>query len=241
MYAILSHGGRQYRVSAGDRLVVDRLEAEVGSVVALEPVLLTGGDGTTGLGKDLDGVRVAVTVIAHPRGRKLRIFKYKAKKRSRKMAGYRSDLTELRVESILAKGAALPKAADTGARDAVERPATEEAAAPAARGGAPATTAKAKTKAAAAAKAETATSTAGAAADTGAAPARKSARRAAAPAAEAVASEETVAADSSPADSGTAKPKPAARTRKAAPKASRPSAAADDVDDVDDKENGHGA
>ena len=42
MYAILSHGGRQYRVSAGDRLVVDRLDAEVGSVVALEPVLLTG-------------------------------------------------------------------------------------------------------------------------------------------------------------------------------------------------------
>jgi large subunit ribosomal protein L21 len=110
MYAILSHGGRQYRVSAGDRLVVDRLDAEVGSVVALEPVLLTGGDGTTALGKDLDGLRVAVTVVAHRRGEKLRIFKYKAKKRSRKMAGYRSDLTELRVESILAKGAALPSA-----------------------------------------------------------------------------------------------------------------------------------
>lgn len=110
MYAILSHGGRQYRVSAGDRLVVDRLDAPVGSVVALEPVLLTGGDGKTALGKDLDGLRVAVTVVAHRRGEKLRIFKYKAKKRSRKMAGYRSDLTELRVESILAKGAALPSA-----------------------------------------------------------------------------------------------------------------------------------
>ncbi|MDQ6856881.1 MAG: 50S ribosomal protein L21, partial [Candidatus Dormibacteraeota bacterium] len=108
MYAILSHGGRQYRVSAGDRLVVDRLDARVGSVVGLEPVLLTGGDGTTALGKELDGLRVAVTVVAHTRGEKLRIFKYKAKKRSRKMAGYRSDLTELRVESILAKGAALP-------------------------------------------------------------------------------------------------------------------------------------
>src|ERR1019366_2134318 len=74
MYAILSHGGRQYRVSAGDRLVVDRLAAEVGSVVAREPVLLTGGDGKTALGKDLDGLRVAVTVIAHRRGEKLRIF-----------------------------------------------------------------------------------------------------------------------------------------------------------------------
>jgi large subunit ribosomal protein L21 len=115
MYAILSHGGRQFRVSAGDRLVVDRLEAEVGSVVALEPILLTSGDGEAGLGKDLEGMRVAVTVVAHTRGRKLRIFKYKAKKRSRKMAGYRSDLTELRVESILAKGAPLPTASATGA------------------------------------------------------------------------------------------------------------------------------
>ncbi len=115
MYAILSHGGRQYRVSAGDRLVVDRLEAEVGSVVALEPILLTSGDGEAGLGRDLEGMRVAVTVVAHTRGRKLRIFKYKAKKRSRKMAGYRSDLTELRVESILAKGAPLPTASATDA------------------------------------------------------------------------------------------------------------------------------
>ncbi|MGH7723031.1 MAG: 50S ribosomal protein L21, partial [Candidatus Dormibacteria bacterium] len=111
MYAILSHGGRQYRVSAGDRLLVDRLAAQVGSVLALEPVLLTGGDGSTVLGKEVDGVRVAVTVLGHPRGRKLRIFKYKAKKRSRTMAGYRSDLTELRVESILARGAAVPTAA----------------------------------------------------------------------------------------------------------------------------------
>ena len=121
MYAILSHGGRQYRVSAGDRLVVDRLEAEVGSVVALEPILLTSGDGEASLGKDLDGMRVAVTVVAHTRGRKLRIFKYKAKKRSRKMAGYRSDLTELRVESILAKGAPLPTA---GTASASQRAAT---------------------------------------------------------------------------------------------------------------------
>lgn len=111
MYAILSHGGRQFRVSAGDRLLVDRLAAEVGSVVALEPLLLTGGEGeTTTHGKDLEGMRVAATVVAHRRGKKLRIFKYKAKKRSRKVAGYRSDLTELRVESILAKGAALPRA-----------------------------------------------------------------------------------------------------------------------------------
>ena len=139
MYAILSHGGRQYRVSAGDRLLVDRLEAEVGSVIALEPVLLTGGDGETHLGKDLEGMRVAATVVAHPRGRKLRIFKYKAKKRYRKVAVYRSDLTELRVESIVPKGAALPRATAVRAEPtiavvaAVEAPAAKAAAKPAKR------------------------------------------------------------------------------------------------------------
>lgn len=123
MYAILSHGGRQYRVSAGDRLVVDRLTAEVGTVVGLEPVLLTGGDGDTALGNDVDGVRVAATVIAHRRGKKLRVFKYRAKKRTRRMAGYRSELTELRVESILAKGAALPEPSASSAP--VAEPAAE--------------------------------------------------------------------------------------------------------------------
>ena len=152
MYAILSHGGRQYRVSAGDRLVVDRLEAEVGSVVALEPILLTSGDGKADLGKDLDGMRVAVTVVAHTRGRKLRIFKYKAKKRSRKMAGYRSDLTELRVDSILAKGAPLPTAGATGA--------SQGTAAAAAVRAAPAPPARSASKAkASAATTEVATST----------------------------------------------------------------------------------
>ena len=242
MYAILSHGGRQYRVSAGDRLIVDRLDAEVGSVVALEPVLLTGGEGTTGLGKDLDGVRVAVTVIAHPRGRKLRIFKYKAKKRSRKMAGYRSNLTELRVESILAKGAALPRAVDSGGGDHAERPATKEAPAGATRTSAAA--ARAKTPAAASATAADAPNAAGAVEPAKAAPVRKSsAKRAAAPTAkaptaDAVVVDEPGTAASSPEDSGTAKPK-TARTPKAAPKTNRRSTAA--KDSADDKETGDGA
>ena len=162
MYAILSHGGRQYRVSAGDRLVVDRLDAQVGSVVALEPVLLTGGDGETRLGKDLDGLRVAVTVVAHRRGEKLRIFKYKAKKRSRKMAGYRSDLTELRVESILAKDAALPAAPAAQARPrgvaAAKTPAAgERARRTPAKPAAPAAKSAATTKATAAEKPKAAT------------------------------------------------------------------------------------
>ena len=112
MYAILAHGGHQYRVSEGDRLLVDRLEAEVGSTVTLEPVLLTGGDGATKSGDAVAGVRVAAVVVGHRRGPKLRVFKYKAKKRYRRAAGHRSDLTEVRIDSILAAGEA---AATTGA------------------------------------------------------------------------------------------------------------------------------
>jgi large subunit ribosomal protein L21 len=111
MYAILQQSGHQYRVSPGDRLLVDRLAAEVGSVVALEPVVLVQGDaGSPTVGTPVvDGVRVAATVVSHPKGGKIRVFKYKAKKRYRRTHGHRSLLTELRVEAVLAAGEALPE------------------------------------------------------------------------------------------------------------------------------------
>jgi large subunit ribosomal protein L21 len=111
MYAILRQGGHQYRVEPGDRLLVERLPAGVGSVIALEPVLLL-HDGTSALvdATSIDGARVPATVLAHRRGRKLRVFKYKPKKRYRRTLGYRSDLTELRIETFLKRGEELPAA-----------------------------------------------------------------------------------------------------------------------------------
>jgi large subunit ribosomal protein L21 len=220
MYAILSHGGRQYRVSAGDRLLVDRLAAEVGSVVALEPLLLTGGAGEeTAHGKDLEGMRVAATVVAHRRGKKLRIFKYKAKKRSRKVAGYRSDLTELRVESILAKGAALPTASagNGAALSRTHEDADEKTEKPATR--------QRKGAAAAAEKPASAATTAGATTDRP--------EHEATIAAEASVTETPKAAASK--SRAAAKPRTTARATKAAPKATRPGKAADE------KETGDGA
>jgi large subunit ribosomal protein L21 len=222
MYAILSHGGRQYRVSAGDRLLVDRLAAEVGSVVALEPVLLTAGDGEkTAHGKDLEGMRVAATVVAHRRGKKLRIFKYKAKKRSRKVAGYRSDLTELRVESILAKGAALP-GASAGNGAGVSQ--THQDA------GAKTETPQARRRKAAAATAE---KPAGAAPTASATAATDRPDDEAPVAAEASVTKTPKAAASKP--KAAAKPGTTTRATKAAPKATRPGKAADE------KETGDGA
>ena len=109
MYAILKHGGHQYRVTAGDRLLVDRLVAEVGSRVTLEPVLLIadGDSADVGVGA-VGGAHVTATVVAHRRGRKLRVFTYKPKKRRRRTLGYRSQLTELLIEEV-STAAAAPK------------------------------------------------------------------------------------------------------------------------------------
>jgi large subunit ribosomal protein L21 len=223
MYAILSHGGRQYRVSAGDRLLVDRLAAEVGSVVALEPLLLTAGDGEkTAHGKDLEGMRVAATVVAHRRGKKLRIFKYKAKKRSRKVAGYRSDLTELRVESILAKGAALPGASAGNGAAASPTHADADAKAP---------TPPARRRKAAAATAEKPAGAA--AASTAAAATERAEDEPPVAATEASATKTPKAAASKP--KAAAKPTTTTRATKAAPKATRPGKP------VDKKETGDGA
>ncbi|HZS15540.1 MAG TPA: 50S ribosomal protein L21 [Candidatus Dormibacteraeota bacterium] len=130
MYAILQQSGHQYRVSPGDRLVVDRLAAEVGSVVALEPVVLVASDDGTQVGTPVvDGVRVAAVVVSHRRGAKIRVFKYKPKKHYRRTHGHRSSLTELRVEAVLAAGEPLPKpkaAEKKKAAPAAEAPAAEK-------------------------------------------------------------------------------------------------------------------
>ena len=144
MYAILQQSGHQYRVSPGDRLLVDRLAAEVGTVVALEPVVLVQDDGGTKVGTPVvDGARVAATVVSHRKGAKIRVFKYKPKKRYRRTHGHRSLLTELRVEAVLAKGEPLPKpkvaaAAAPAAEEAPARKARGKAAAAKAEAAAPA-------------------------------------------------------------------------------------------------------
>src|SRR3984957_17730313 len=113
MYAILQHGGHQYRVASGDRILVDRIPVEVGSTVTLESVLLIGDGAETDVAKGSPvEASVTATVIAHRRGRKIRVFSYKPKKRHRRTLGYRSQLTELLIDEVgRGKAAATPKAA----------------------------------------------------------------------------------------------------------------------------------
>lgn len=113
MYAILQHGGHQYRVASGDRILVDRIPVEVGSTVTLESVLLLGDGAETDVAKGSPvEASVTATVIAHRRGRKIRVFSYKPKKRHRRTLGYRSQLTELLIEEVgRGKATTKPKAA----------------------------------------------------------------------------------------------------------------------------------
>jgi large subunit ribosomal protein L21 len=108
MYAIVSHGGHQYKVSPGEHLLVDRLQNEIGSTVELTALFVAEKEGQ---GKPAGGAVVTAKVISHHRGRKLRVFKYKPKKRNRRTIGHRSHLTELEVQTVGAKTAAAGKPA----------------------------------------------------------------------------------------------------------------------------------
>ena len=100
-YAIVETGGKQYRMSVGDRLAVEKLEAEAGSEVTFDRVLLLGGNGTTRVGTPtVTGASVTATVEEQTRGEKIIVFKYKAKKRYRRRLGHRQSLTRLMITAI---------------------------------------------------------------------------------------------------------------------------------------------
>ena len=101
MYAVIESGGKQFKVEEGTSLLVDRLDAKDGDKISLRPVLFRDGDVI--VGKDLAKVKVEAKVVENLRGKKIKVFKYKAKKGYRKRAGHRSELTKLEVTSL--KGA----------------------------------------------------------------------------------------------------------------------------------------
>lgn len=100
MYAVVESGGKQHRVREGDFIRVEKLEGEVGSSVILENVLMVGGDAPK-IGKPtVDGAKVAAEVVAHGKGRKVIIFKFKRRKNYRRFRGHRQAYTDLRVTGI---------------------------------------------------------------------------------------------------------------------------------------------
>ena len=101
MYAIVSSGGRQYRVEPGQRLDVEKLPAEAGSEITLDQVLLIGDGDTITVGQPIvSGARVLADVVGEVKGRKIIVFKYKNKVRYRRKTGHRQRYLRLQIKEI---------------------------------------------------------------------------------------------------------------------------------------------
>ncbi|MFV1998226.1 MAG: 50S ribosomal protein L21 [Acidiferrobacterales bacterium] len=101
MYAVIETGGKQYRVSPGDVVRVEKLPVEEGATVNLERVLMVADGDKVKIGKPIvDGGSVTATVRSHGRGQKLKIFKFRRRKDSRLTAGHRQSYTELEITAI---------------------------------------------------------------------------------------------------------------------------------------------
>ena len=102
MYAVIRTGGKQYKVSPGDRFKVELLEGEKGASIELSDVLLFENEGSVKIGKDAAGVKVKAEIVMQGRAKKVLVFKHKRRKSYRKMNGHRQYFTELLVKEISA-------------------------------------------------------------------------------------------------------------------------------------------
>jgi large subunit ribosomal protein L21 len=100
-YAIVKVGGKQYRVEEGDSILVDRMRADEGDKVDLEPLLFADGDQSV---LDGGGVKVQAVVTGHEKGKKIHGLKFKPKRGYKRRYGARSHLTRLEISSIKAGG-----------------------------------------------------------------------------------------------------------------------------------------
>nr|WP_320146098.1 50S ribosomal protein L21 [uncultured Anaeromusa sp.] len=101
MYAIIETGGKQYRVQEGDKIVVEKLAVEEGQEVAFERVLTVVKDGEVLVGAPVvAGAKVVGKVVEHGKGKKILVFKYKAKSNYRRRQGHRQPFTQVVIEKI---------------------------------------------------------------------------------------------------------------------------------------------
>ena len=103
MYAVVKTGGKQYRVSAGQKLKVEQIPADVGAEVTLDQILMVGEGESVKIGAPfLAGATAKATVISHGRHDKVKIFKMRRRKHYQKHQGHRQNYTELRIDAIAA-------------------------------------------------------------------------------------------------------------------------------------------
>jgi large subunit ribosomal protein L21 len=101
MYAVVKTGGKQYRVSAGEKLRIEQIPADVGAEIVLNEVLLVANGDDLQMGTPLlNGAAVTARVVSHGRGDKVRIFKMRRRKHYRKSQGHRQNYTEIEIVGI---------------------------------------------------------------------------------------------------------------------------------------------
>lgn len=103
MYAVISSGGKQYRVEPGQVLRLEKMAGEAGDKVDLGPVLMLGGEGEPQVGQPyLDSAKVEATILEQGKARKIVVFKKKRRKGYRVKRGHRQQFTAVRIEAIKA-------------------------------------------------------------------------------------------------------------------------------------------
>lgn len=100
MYAIIETGGKQYKVSEGDAIRVEKLGLDAGEAVTFDNVLMISNEGEVKVGNDVEAATVSGSVKANGKGKKVTIFKYKPKKGYSKKQGHRQPFTEVVIEKI---------------------------------------------------------------------------------------------------------------------------------------------
>ena len=101
MYAVISTGGKQYRVASGAKLKIEQLAADIGSEIVIDKVLMVADGENVALGTPLvAGASVTAKIVAHGRGDKVHIFKMRRRKHYQKTQGHRQNYTEIRVDAI---------------------------------------------------------------------------------------------------------------------------------------------
>ena len=101
MFAIIETGGKQYKVSEGDTIFVEKLAVEEGETVVFDSVKALSREGALKVGTpNVDGAKVTATVLKNGKGKKIVIFKYKSKKNEKKKMGHRQPYTKVQITAI---------------------------------------------------------------------------------------------------------------------------------------------
>ena len=135
MYALVKTGGKQYRVSKDDTILVERIAAEEGTEVILNDIVMLGDGDKVTIGTPMvDGAAVSATVVRQTRGPKVIIFRRKRRKNHRRTQGHRQNLTLLKINDIaedakkLAKSKPVAKKDELKAADVAKKPAAKKSA-----------------------------------------------------------------------------------------------------------------